>query len=83
MVWIQEIASMENTQDLMTWREAILALFALIEIVLRLTPSENDNSLFNKVVTFATYILDFVIPNRKKSGGKYVYNAPQGTTGKA
>lgn len=74
---------MENPQDLLTWREAILALFALIEVVLRLTPSENDNSLFNKVVSFATYILDFLIPNRRKSGGKYVYNAPKGSTGNA
>lgn len=66
---------MENPQDLLTWREAVLALFALIEVILRLTPSEKDNSLFNKAVTFATYILDFVIPNRRKAGGKYVYNA--------
>lgn len=74
---------MENPLDLMTWREAILALFALIEVVLRLTPSENDNSVFNKVVSFATYILDFVIPNRRKEGGKFVYSNPPSPSNKA
>ena len=48
-----------------------MAVFALLEVGVRLTPSEKDNSLINKIVTFGTYILDFLVPNRTKSGDRF------------
>lgn len=53
-----------------TIKELILAVFALAEVAVRLTPSEKDNSILNKVVSVSTYLLDFLIPNRKKGGGR-------------
>ncbi len=44
------------------WTTLIWSLIAIIEVVVRLTPSEKDNSLLNKVIWF----VDKVIPNRKK-----------------
>ena len=44
------------------WTTLIWSLIAIIEVVVRLTPSEKDNSLLNKVIWF----IDKVIPNRKK-----------------
>jgi hypothetical protein len=61
---------LENPDSAMDIRALVLALFALLEVIVRLTPSENDNSIVNKVVTFGAYILDFIIPNRKKGGGR-------------
>lgn len=53
------------------WKELVLALFALLEVGVRLTPSERDNSIVNKIVTFGAYIIDFLIPNRAKSGDRF------------
>ena len=61
---------LENPDSAMDIRALVLALFALLEVLVRLTPSENDNSIVNKIVTFGAYILDFIIPNRKKGGGR-------------
>ena len=61
---------LENPESAMDVRSLVLAVFALLEVVVRLTPSERDNSIVNKVVTFGAYILDFIIPNRKKGGGR-------------
>ena len=61
---------LENPDSAMDLRSLALAVFALLEVVVRLTPSEKDNSIVNKVVTFGAYILDFIIPNRKKGGGR-------------
>ena len=61
---------LENPESAMDVRSLVLAVFALLEVVVRLTPSERDNSIINKVVTFGSYILDFIIPNRKKGGGR-------------
>jgi len=60
----------ENPDSAMDLRSLVLAVFALLEVLVRLTPSERDNSIVNKIVTFGAYILDFVIPNRKKGGGR-------------
>jgi len=49
----------------------VLAVFALLEVVVRLTPSERDNSVVNKIVKFGTILLDTLIPNKKKSGGRF------------
>jgi len=39
--------------------------FAVAEVVVRLTPTEKDNSIYNKVKT----IVDAILPNLKKDGG--------------
>lgn len=52
-------------------KTVILAVFALAEAAVRLTPSEKDNSIVNKVVLLGTYLLDFIIPNRSKSGKRF------------
>lgn len=44
------------------WMPLLWGLIALIEIIVRLTPSERDNSIFNIVKR----ILDLLIPNSKK-----------------
>ena len=61
----------ENPANFLGWKELILAVFAILEVGVRLTPSEKDNSIINKVVMFGTYILDFLIPNRNKGGDKF------------
>ena len=48
-----------------------MSVFALAEAVVRLTPSEKDYSIVNKVVSVGTYLLDFIIPNRSKRGKKF------------
>ena len=45
----------------------LLAFIALLEIVFRLTPSEKDNTILQKIKNF----LDLIIPNFKKGGGKH------------
>lgn len=63
---------MENLPDiLMDWKVIILAVFALAEAIVRITPSEKDNSIVNKVVTVATSVLDFLLPNKSRSGGLF------------
>ncbi len=47
--------------------ELLLGLMAFIEIVVRLTPTTKDNSILNLVMT----ILNAIIPNFKKAGGKF------------
>ena len=44
------------------WTTLVWSLIEIIEVVVRLTPSEKDNSILNKVVWF----IDKVIPNRTK-----------------
>ena len=46
--------------------EIFLLVLALLEVVFRITPSETDNSVFNKVSAFLKYIVDYLIPNRKR-----------------
>lgn len=41
---------------------------AVLEIVVRLTPSEKDNSILNKVI----WICDKLIPNNAKDGKKHL-----------
>lgn len=49
----------------------VLAMFGVLEIAVRLTPSERDNSIVNKIVKFGTILLDVLIPNKNKSGGRF------------
>ena len=52
-------------------KTVILAVFALAEAAVRLTPSEKDNSIVNKIVLIGSYLIDFLIPNKRKSGGRF------------
>ena len=62
---------LNDPETMLGWKELLLVIFALTESIVRLTPSENDNSLWNKVSTVLRLILDAVIPNRKKGGGRF------------
>ena len=57
MNWI-----LENKAELLS---VVFSLIAVMEIVVRLTPSEKDNSILKKI----TDILFFIFPNKKKGGG--------------
>lgn len=48
------------------WGILSLSLLSFLEVVTRLTPSEKDNT----VLTFLSNILNAVIPNLKKGGGR-------------
>jgi len=60
----------DNPEGFIDIKTLILAIFAIAEAVVRLTPSEKDNSIINKIVMLGGYLLDFVIPNRSKRKGK-------------
>ncbi len=49
------------------WTTLIWSLIAIIEVVVRLTPSEKDNSILTKVVWF----LNKIVPNKKKDGNTH------------
>tara|TARA_R110001606_G_scaffold153901_1_gene295388 strand:+ start:293 stop:517 length:225 start_codon:yes stop_codon:yes gene_type:complete len=46
------------------WQVILWSLVAILEVVVRLTPSEKDNSILNKVV----WVLGKLVPNKKKNG---------------
>lgn len=48
------------------WGKLLIGLLSFYDLVARLTPTEKDNT----IVTFLTRLLDAVIPNKKKGGGK-------------
>lgn len=50
------------------WEQLLLGFLALFEIVVRLTPTEKDNNLLRWLQS----ILDALIPNRAKDGGRFV-----------
>lgn len=62
---------LNDPTQMLGWKELVLIVFTLIETVIRLTPTEADNSIWNKISTVLKLILDAVIPNRKKGGGKH------------
>lgn len=47
------------------WGALLMAFLALVEIVIRATPSVSDNSIFNLLKK----IIDALIPNKSVSGG--------------
>lgn len=55
IIYIMELSQID-------WTTLVWSLIAIIEVVVRLTPSEKDNSILNKVIWF----IDKVIPNRTK-----------------
>lgn len=47
------------------WGMLLIALLAFIEVIVRLTPTEKDNTIF----AIVKRIINLFIPNRKKTGG--------------
>lgn len=46
----------------MEWKEILLAVLAIAEIIVRLTPTEKDNSILNKIM----WVVNKLIPNKLK-----------------
>ena len=51
--------------DSLTLSTIVWRVIAILEVVVRLTPSDKDNSLLNKVIWF----IEKIIPNRSKQKG--------------
>lgn len=49
------------------WLALVLGLFGLLEVIVRLTPSDRDNSIIN----FLKSLLDAILPNRRSTGGEH------------
>ena len=49
------------------WGSLLLALLGFVELLVRLTPTEKDNSILNMIIKF----LNIILPNLKKGGGKF------------
>jgi hypothetical protein len=49
------------------WGSLLLALLGFVELLVRLTPTEKDNSILNMIIKF----LNVILPNLKKGGGKF------------
>lgn len=47
------------------WIALLTGLVALIEVIVRLTPTKKDDSIFN----FLKKLFDFLIKNRRHDGG--------------
>jgi len=62
---------LENSSNFIDLKVIIMSVFALAEAVVRLTPSEKDNSIINKIVSVGGYLLDFIIPNKSKAGRRF------------
>ncbi len=54
-LYIMELSSID-------WTTLIWSLIAIFEVIVRLTPTEKDNSLLNKVIWF----IDKIVPNKIK-----------------
>jgi|TARA_Y100000401_G_C8312173_1_gene220398 hypothetical protein len=46
----------------MEWTEILIAILGIAEIIVRLTPTEKDNSILNKIM----WVVDKLIPNKIK-----------------
>ena len=46
----------------MEWKEILLAILAIAEIIVRLTPTEKDNSILNKIM----WVVNKLIPDKIK-----------------
>lgn len=49
------------------WVALLFGLLGFTEIVVRLTPTKKDDSIFN----FVKKIIDAILPNNRKEGGKH------------
>jgi hypothetical protein len=46
----------------MEWKEILLAILGIAEIIVRLTPTEKDNSILNKIM----WVVNKIVPNKIK-----------------
>ena len=46
----------------MEWTEILIAILGIAEIIVRLTPTEKDNSILNKIM----WVVNKLIPNKIK-----------------
>jgi len=53
------------------WADLIIALLLVAEVIVRLTPSEEDNSVVNKIANLLRQLINFLVPNRDKNGGTH------------
>jgi len=51
--------------DSLTLSTIVWSVIAILEIVVRITPSQKDNSILNKVI----WVVEKLIPNRTKEKG--------------
>lgn len=49
------------------WAGIVAGIFAVAETIVRLTPTEKDNSILNAIKSF----VDKIIPNLKSNGGEH------------
>ena len=50
--------------DSLSLNTIVWSVLAVLEVVVRLTPSQKDNSILNKVI----WLVDRIIPNKSKTG---------------
>ena len=60
-----------NLTGLGIYADLILALLLVAEVIVRLTPSQEDNSIVNNIGGWIRGILDVLVPNRDKDGGRH------------
>ena len=53
--------------DNVSWQEIVLALVAVFEVVVRITPTDKDNTILGKIL----WLLNKIIPNNTKNGGTH------------
>ena len=46
----------------MEWKEILIAILCIAEIIVRLTPTEKDNSILNKIM----WVVNKLVPNKIK-----------------
>lgn len=46
----------------MEWTQILVAILGIAEIIVRLTPTEKDNSILNKIM----WVVNKIIPNKIK-----------------
>ncbi len=65
----QQMLSQESPESFLktNWIALLFGILGFAELVARLTPSEKDNT----VVSFINSVLNTIIPNFKKGGGKF------------
>lgn len=54
--------------------EVIGVVYIVAELVVKLTPSEKDNTILKKVVDLVNQVIDLIVPNLKKGGGTHNTN---------
>ena len=53
---------MEDFIKSLDWQTILWSLIAIFEVIVRLTPSEKDNSILNKII----WVVEKLVPNKTK-----------------